>query len=102
MIDTISITLEPYYILVWIIVGLVAGFLASRVMLGHGMGIIVDILVGLVGAFIGGLIATYLGISLSVPGHPVISQIIMAFLGALILLLLLRVLGVGRRRRLLR
>ena len=46
--------LEPGGLLAWLIVGLVAGFLASRVIRGGGYGLIGDIIVGIVGAFIGG------------------------------------------------
>lgn len=96
------ITIDPYTILVWVFIGLVAGYLASKVMLGHGMGLFADIAVGILGAIGGGLLASALGVTLSVPGHPIISQIIIAFIGAVILLLLLRLVGGGRRRRLLR
>ncbi|MFN2583105.1 MAG: GlsB/YeaQ/YmgE family stress response membrane protein [Candidatus Dormibacteria bacterium] len=98
----VTITIDPTTVLVWIIIGLVAGFLASRVMLGHGMGIAADIVVGIIGAIAGGLIASALGVTFNVPEHPIISQIVVAFLGALILLFVLRLFGVGRRRRLLR
>jgi uncharacterized membrane protein YeaQ/YmgE (transglycosylase-associated protein family) len=97
-----TITLDLYSIVVWAFIGLVAGFLASKVMLGHGMGLLADIAVGVVGALAGGFLAHALGVTLNVPGHPVISQIIIAFLGASILLLLLRVFGVGRHRSFMR
>ena len=48
-------------IVVWIIVGLIAGFLASKVVSGHGMGVIWDIVVGILGAFVGGWIAGLMG-----------------------------------------
>lgn len=74
------------------------GFLASRVMLGHGMGLLGDIVVGIIGAIIGGLLARYFGVSLTVAGHPIVSEILTAFIGALILLTLLRLVGLRRRR----
>ncbi len=46
----------------WLIVGLVAGFLASLVMRGGGYGIVGDIIVGLVGALIGGFLASLVGL----------------------------------------
>lgn len=101
-IGAVTINLDINTILVWLLVGLIAGFLASRVMLGHGMGIMADVAVGIIGAIAGGFLAAVLGITLNVPGHPIITQIVVAFLGAIILLLVLRLLGVGRRRRLLR
>ena len=52
--------LEPGGIIAWLVVGLIAGFLASVVMRGGGYGIIGDIIVGIIGAFIGGLLANFL------------------------------------------
>ena len=54
-------------ILAWIVVGLVAGVLASLVMGGTGYGIIGDIVIGIVGAFIGGWLFSVLGIGLLKP-----------------------------------
>jgi uncharacterized membrane protein YeaQ/YmgE (transglycosylase-associated protein family) len=77
-------------ILSWLVVGLIAGFLASRVMRGGGYGLIGDIIVGIVGALIGGWLATTL---LKMP-NPVnginIGTIIVAFVGAVILIAILR------------
>ena len=86
-------------VLVWALVGLVAGFLASRVMLGHGMGPIMDIAVGILGALLGGFLASRFGVQVSVTGPAIISQIIIAFAGALILLMLLRLVGATGRAR---
>ncbi|HEX4627787.1 MAG TPA: GlsB/YeaQ/YmgE family stress response membrane protein, partial [Gemmatimonadales bacterium] len=83
-------------------VGLVAGFFASHLALGHGLGIVGDVLVGIVGAFLGGFLSAALHWSIVIVGHPIISAMIMAFLGAVILLLIVRLLGMGRggaRRR---
>ncbi len=100
---TVVISVDPFEIVVWVVIGLVVGFVASRVMLGHGLGIVGDVAVGLVGAVIGGVLTVLFGVSFSVPGHPVIAQAIVAFLGAVLLLGLLRLAGAGRRRaRLLR
>jgi len=85
-------------ILSWIIVGLIAGWLAGQVMRGGGYGLIGDIVVGVVGGLLGGWIATSL---LKIPaGVNGINweSILVAFVGAVILLGLLRVLGGGRRR----
>ncbi len=82
-------------IVVWIIVGLIAGFLASKVLSGHGMGLLWDIVVGILGAFVGGWLASLVGISVS----NILMQIIVAFVGALILLFVFRaVAGRGRMR----
>ncbi|HET8629760.1 MAG TPA: GlsB/YeaQ/YmgE family stress response membrane protein [Thermomicrobiales bacterium] len=80
-------------------VGLVAGFLASRVLLGHGLGSFLDIVVGVLGALVGGLLVKYLGVQIVVTGHPLASQILVAYIGALLLLALAHLLGLGRRRR---
>jgi uncharacterized membrane protein YeaQ/YmgE (transglycosylase-associated protein family) len=85
--------------LVWIFVGLVAGALASRLMLGHGLGFATDIAVGILGALLGGFLANYFGIQVVVPGHTIVTQILIALFGALVLLLLLRIVGLGSRRR---
>ncbi len=83
-------------LLFWVIVGLVAGFLASLVMRGGGYGILGDIIVGIVGALIGGFIMNLLG--LSTGGH-LIYSIIVAFVGACILIAILRAISGGTRRR---
>jgi uncharacterized membrane protein YeaQ/YmgE (transglycosylase-associated protein family) len=94
----VTVTIDAYTILVWAFIGLVAGYLASKVTLGHGMGLLADIAVGIVGAFAGGFLARLLGVTFDVPGHPVLSEIVVAFLGAALLLLVARALGLGRRR----
>lgn len=96
------VTLDVDTILIWCLVGLVAGFLASHLALGHGMGLLGDIVIGIIGAFIGGfLLMGVFHVSVGVAGHPIITEMIMAFIGAAILLILVRVLGGGRgyRRR---
>ena len=98
-----TFTLDLDTILVWALVGLVAGFFASHIALGHGLGLLGDIVVGIIGAFIGGfLLLGVLHISIDVAGHPLITQMLMAFIGAVVLLLIVRLLGGGRsgyRRR---
>ena len=84
-------------ILAWIVVGLIAGWLASQVMRGGGYGLIGDIIVGAVGAVIGGfLAANLLNMPDAVNGINVTS-ILVAFVGAVILIALLRMVS-GRRR----
>ena len=80
----------------WLIVGLIAGFLASVVMRGGGYGVVGDIVVGIVGAIIGGFLANLLGLGAS----GMIGTIIVAFIGACILIAILRAVssgGYGRR-----
>ncbi len=95
------VTLDLDSILVWALVGLVAGFLASHFALGHGLGLFWDVVVGIVGALFGGIVlAGFLHFSITVAGHPIITAMIMAFIGAAILLLIVRLFaGRGYRRR---
>ncbi len=79
-------------LLTWIIVGLVAGVLASLVV-GGGFGIIGDIIIGIVGAFVGGWIFSKLGVES--PWGGLAGTIFVAFIGAVVLLFLLRLI---RRR----
>jgi uncharacterized membrane protein YeaQ/YmgE (transglycosylase-associated protein family) len=94
-----TITLDFDTILIWCLVGLVAGFLASHVTLGHGLGVLGDVVVGILGALLGGFLAQLLRFSIGVVGHPIISEIIVAFVGAALLLLVVRMFGGGRYRR---
>ena len=95
------LTLDLDQILVWALVGLVAGFLASHIALGHGLGLLWDIVVGIIGALFGGIVlAGIFHFSIAVVGHPILSAMIMAFIGAAILLLIVRLFaGMGVRRR---
>ena len=79
--------------LTWIIVGLIAGVLASVVMGGIGYGIIGDIIIGIVGAFIGGWLFSRMG--WHAPWGGLAGTIFVAFIGAVLLLFILHVL---RRR----
>ena len=84
-------------ILSWVIVGLIAGFLAGKVMRAGGYGLIGDIVVGVLGGLIGGWLATsVLKIGATVNGINV-ESILVALVGAVILLVLLRALNVGRK-----
>jgi uncharacterized membrane protein YeaQ/YmgE (transglycosylase-associated protein family) len=74
-------------ILAWIVVGLVAGVLASLVMGGAGYGIVGDILIGIVGAFVGGWIFNAVGIATP---FGMGGTIFVAFIGAVVLLIVLR------------
>ncbi len=73
---------------VWfIIVGLIAGWLAGVIMKGGGFGVIGDIIVGIVGALIGGWLFSTMGVS---AGGGLLGAIIVALIGAIILIFLLR------------
>lgn len=86
-------TLDPGGIVAWLIVGLIAGWLAGVVMRGGGYGIVGDIIIGLVGAFIGGFIFSLLGVA-GQAGF--IGSIVVAFVGAVILIAILRALMPAR------
>ena len=85
-------------ILAWIVVGLVAGWLASMVMRGGGYGLIGDIIVGAVGAVIGGFLAANLLHMPNAVNGINITSILVAFVGAVILLAILRLVTGSRRR----
>lgn len=82
-------------LLTWLIVGLIAGVLAS-IVVGGGFGLIGDIVIGIVGAFVGGWIFRQLGVSSPFGG--LAGTIFTAFIGAIVLLVLLRLVSRGRRR----
>jgi uncharacterized membrane protein YeaQ/YmgE (transglycosylase-associated protein family) len=92
----IDIHLNVDTVIIWILVGLAAGALASRVALGHDLGLIGDIVAGVLGAFVGGVLAIIFKINFTVAGHPIISEIVIAFVGAVILLFVLRIFGFGK------
>jgi uncharacterized membrane protein YeaQ/YmgE (transglycosylase-associated protein family) len=84
-------TLETF--LLWVAVGAIAGFLASLVV-GTGFGLFGDIIIGIVGAFIGGWIFRSFG--WHAPFSGIAGTVVVAFVGAVLLMLVFRLL---RRRR---
>lgn len=78
-------------ILIFIIVGAIAGFVASKVITGKGMGLLFDIIVGILGAFLGGFLANLVGIHVDT-GSFTVGGIVAAFVGAVILLVVFRAL----------
>ncbi|HEY8862630.1 MAG TPA: GlsB/YeaQ/YmgE family stress response membrane protein [Candidatus Dormibacteraeota bacterium] len=87
-------TLDPGSWISWIIVGLIAGAIAARVVAGRGFGCIADIVVGVAGALIGGYL---LGAIFHVTGTVGFwGSIIVAFIGAALLLSVLKLLSGGR------
>jgi uncharacterized membrane protein YeaQ/YmgE (transglycosylase-associated protein family) len=85
-------------LLSWIVVGLIAGWLAGQVMKGGGFGLLGDIIVGVVGGLLGGWIASsLLHLGAGVNGIN-LESILIAFAGAVVLLVLLRLLSGGSRR----
>ena len=85
------------FIIWWIIVGLIAGFITGKLMKGSGYGAIGDIVIGIVGAIIGGFIMRALGYT---GQGGMIYTIIVAIVGAVILTLLLRLITGNRARNL--
>ena len=81
-------------LLVILFVGLVAGWLAGQIVRGTGFGIIGDIIVGIAGAFIASLLFPRLGFHL---GSGLLSEIIYSMIGAIILLLVVRLIRNGGR-----
>ncbi|WP_218104078.1 GlsB/YeaQ/YmgE family stress response membrane protein [Thermogemmatispora onikobensis] len=86
--------LYPGELLAWLLVGLIAGFLAAKLVRGQGMGCLLDICVGLVGAVIGGFLMSLLGINET---FHFLGTTLVAFLGASLLLLLVELIAGGRR-----
>ena len=74
-------------LIIWLIVGAIAGWLAGMVVKGSGYGLIGDIIVGILGGLIAGWLLPQVGI---VIGSGIIAAIIDAFIGAVILLIVLR------------
>ena len=81
-------------ILIFLIVGAVAGWLAGLIVRGVGFGLIGDIIIGIVGAFIAGWLLPQVGVT-HIVRNAIVDQIIFATIGAVILLLVIRLL---RRR----
>jgi uncharacterized membrane protein YeaQ/YmgE (transglycosylase-associated protein family) len=81
-------------LIVILLVGLIAGWLAGKVVRGAGFGIIGDIVIGIIGAFIASWLFPRLGIHL---GLGLVSEIIYSAIGAIILLLIVRLIRTGGR-----
>lgn len=82
-------TLDPGGLIAWLVVGLIAGWLASRLMRGSGFGLIGDIVLGIIGAYFGGFIFT-----LVLPNSSVgfVGSIAVALIGAIILIAIIHAL----------
>jgi uncharacterized membrane protein YeaQ/YmgE (transglycosylase-associated protein family) len=79
--------MDTHGLIFWLIIGGIAGWLAGTFVKGGGFGLIGDIVVGIIGAFIGGWLAGALGISI---GSGLISSLITATAGAVLLIVILR------------
>jgi uncharacterized membrane protein YeaQ/YmgE (transglycosylase-associated protein family) len=82
-------------IIAWIVLGLIAGFIASKIVNKQGSGIIVDIILGIIGAIVGGFIFTQFGAA-PVTGFNIYSMLV-AIVGAIVVLWLYHIIF-GRRR----
>ena len=74
-------------LIIWIIVGAIAGWLSGMIVRGGGFGLLGDIVVGIIGAFVGGWLLPKLGVHL---GVGLVAIIASATIGAIVLLLLIR------------
>jgi len=88
----IGAALDPGGLLAWLVVGLIAGLLASSLMRGGGYGLIGDIVIGIVGAFIGGLLVDVLAPNASFGFW---GTVLVALIGACILIAILRAVSRG-------
>jgi uncharacterized membrane protein YeaQ/YmgE (transglycosylase-associated protein family) len=88
------IVLDPGSLIVWLLVGLVAGWLAGVVMKGGGYGVIGDIVVGLIGAVLGGFLFGMFGAG----SYGLLGSIVVAFVGACLLIAIVRAVAPRRRR----
>lgn len=75
-------------VLIWILVGAIAGWLAGLVVRGFGFGLLGNIIIGILGAILGGWLLAMAGLGL---GGGILGSILTAFIGAVVLLLLVRV-----------
>ena len=85
--------MEPQSIVIWLVIGAVAGFLAGLVMEGGGFGLIGNIVIGILGAVVAGYLFPRLGVSIPI-ADPIIRSIAVSTIGAVILLF---VIGFVRR-----
>ena len=91
----IQTTEGTHSLLIWILIGLIAGYVTGRIMRGAGFGPIVDIVVGILGAIVGGIVMLYLGYA-GTGGF--LYTVFVAVIGAILLTLILRLITAGRVR----
>lgn len=80
-------------IIAWLVVGLVAGFLGSKIVNKRGEGVLMDIVLGLIGAFVGGFLFSLVGVH---SGGSMIMSIVVATIGAVLVLVVYHKLFRGR------
>jgi len=84
--------IDPTALVIWLLIGAIAGWLAGQIMKGGGFGLVGDIIIGIIGAFIAGELFPRLGIEL---GGGLVGVIIAAAIGACLLLFVLRLIRRG-------
>ena len=84
--------IDPTALVIWLLIGAIAGWLAGQIMGGGGFGLVGDIIVGIIGAFIAGELFPRLGFAL---GGGVVGAIIAAAIGACLLLFIVRLVRRG-------
>jgi uncharacterized membrane protein YeaQ/YmgE (transglycosylase-associated protein family) len=85
--------MTSHHLITWVVIGVVAGALAARVVEGGGLGCLGDLVVGVAGAVVGGVILHAVAPDLR---YEFLGSIVVAFIGAVLLLALLRLLSGGR------
>ena len=79
--------IDPIDVLIWLVIGVIAGWLSSRIVMGGGLGLIWDLIVGIVGAVIAGYTLPLLGFY---TGGGLIAAIVNAVIGAVVFLAIVR------------
>ena len=82
-------TMNTQSLIIWAVIGIVAGFLASVVM-GGGAGLLRYLITGLIGAFVGGFVFQAAGWKLNL-GNEWLEQVVIAFVGAIIVVIIARI-----------
>ncbi len=79
-------TLDVQSLIVWLVIGAIAGWLAGQIMTGGGFGLVGNIIVGIIGAAVAGWLFPYLGFAF---GNPLVGAIINAVIGSVLVLFVL-------------
>ncbi len=78
-------------LVLFLVIGIVAGWLAGKIMKGGGFGLVGDLVVGVIGSFLGGWVFGLLGIA----AYGILGSLVMAVVGAMLLLFLIRLVKTG-------
>lgn len=97
--QSVTVTFNPEQVLTWVIIGLIAGLFAGMLIRGQRYGFVSSVVVGLLGALVGGFLVSILGIQIPVSGGITLAwaDILVAFVGAVLILLVFG--GFSRTRR---